>query len=157
MVLDKMAAILFKTEHHWKTVHHKIPQRGLPLEFRMHLVFQPPQCKSFYLKVKFDFRSRSDHVILNLISGPDQIMLSKIWFQVPAGIFIPSLCMGAIIGRMVGIGVEQFVFYYNDVMPAFLQVRLFFFIMWSPLARRHLLNHFLWLVFESSLHITFNY
>ena len=42
--------------------------------------------------------------------------------KVPAGIFIPSLCMGAIIGRMVGIGVEQFVFNYNDVLPAFLQV-----------------------------------
>ncbi len=27
--------------------------------------------------------------------------------KVPAGIFIPSLCMGAICGRMVGIGVEQ--------------------------------------------------
>ena len=27
--------------------------------------------------------------------------------KVPAGLFIPSLCMGAIVGRMVGIGVEQ--------------------------------------------------
>jgi chloride channel 3/4/5 len=42
--------------------------------------------------------------------------------KVPAGIFIPSLCMGAICGRMVGIGVEQFVYYYNDALPNFLQV-----------------------------------
>jgi chloride channel 3/4/5 len=27
--------------------------------------------------------------------------------KVPAGLFIPSLCMGAIVGRMVGIGMEQ--------------------------------------------------
>ena len=27
--------------------------------------------------------------------------------KVPAGLFIPSLCVGAIVGRMVGIGVEQ--------------------------------------------------
>jgi len=32
--------------------------------------------------------------------------------------------MGAIIGRMVGIIVEQFVYNYNDVLPAFLQVSL---------------------------------
>jgi chloride channel 3/4/5 len=42
--------------------------------------------------------------------------------KVPAGIFIPSLCMGAICGRMVGIGVEQFVFNYSDILPTFLQV-----------------------------------
>ena len=28
--------------------------------------------------------------------------------------------------------------------------------MWSPLARRHLFNHLLWFVFQSSLHITYN-
>ena len=27
--------------------------------------------------------------------------------KVPAGLFIPSLCFGAIVGRIVGIGVEQ--------------------------------------------------
>ena len=40
--------------------------------------------------------------------------------------------MGAIIGRMVGIGVEQFVFYYNDVLPAFLQVPLKYPLKWLP-------------------------
>ena len=30
-----------------------------------------------------------------------------ILISVPAGLFIPSLCMGAMVGRMVGIGVEQ--------------------------------------------------
>lgn len=44
--------------------------------------------------------------------------------KVPAGIFIPSLCMGGIVGRIVGICVEQFVFNYNDVLPSFLHVRL---------------------------------
>lgn len=37
--------------------------------------------------------------------------------KVPAGLFIPSLAMGSIIGRMVGIGMEQFVYKYYDVFP----------------------------------------
>lgn len=32
--------------------------------------------------------------------------------KVPAGLFIPSLAIGAIMGRMVGIGMEQFAYYY---------------------------------------------
>jgi len=39
--------------------------------------------------------------------------------KVPAGLFIPSLCMGAIVGRMVGIGVEQFIYTYREVLPWF--------------------------------------
>ncbi|XP_067946446.1 H(+)/Cl(-) exchange transporter 4-like [Watersipora subatra] len=34
--------------------------------------------------------------------------------KVPAGLFIPSLCTGAIIGRIVGTGVEQLAFHYQD-------------------------------------------
>ena len=30
-----------------------------------------------------------------------------IGIKVPAGLYIPSLCMGAIVGRMVGIAMEQ--------------------------------------------------
>ncbi|XP_040583249.1 H(+)/Cl(-) exchange transporter 4 [Lepeophtheirus salmonis] len=41
--------------------------------------------------------------------------------KVPAGLFIPSLSMGAIIGRIVGIGMEQFVFFYHDSLPWFFQ------------------------------------
>lgn len=41
--------------------------------------------------------------------------------KVPAGLFIPSLAMGAIIGRMVGIGMEQLVFVHQDTLPWFLQ------------------------------------
>merc|ERR1711971_568576 len=41
--------------------------------------------------------------------------------KVPAGLFIPSLCMGAIIGRMMGIGVEQLVYSYRDMLPMWLQ------------------------------------
>ena len=41
--------------------------------------------------------------------------------KVPAGLFIPSLCMGAIVGRMVGIGMEQFIYTYHDVLPWFFQ------------------------------------
>ena len=30
------------------------------------------------------------------------------WFkQVPAGLFIPSMAVGAIVGRIVGVGMEQ--------------------------------------------------
>ena len=39
--------------------------------------------------------------------------------KIPAGLFIPSLGMGAIVGRMVGIGMEQFVFNYHDSLPWF--------------------------------------
>merc|ERR1712020_795203 len=41
--------------------------------------------------------------------------------KVPAGLFIPSLCMGAIIGRMVGIGMEQLVFAHHTNLPWFFQ------------------------------------
>jgi len=41
--------------------------------------------------------------------------------KVPAGLFIPSLCMGSIIGRMMGIGVEQLVYAYRDNLPVWLQ------------------------------------
>ena len=41
--------------------------------------------------------------------------------KVPAGLFIPSLCMGAIVGRVVGIGMEQFVFSYHDALPWFFE------------------------------------
>ena len=37
--------------------------------------------------------------------------------KVPSGLFIPSLCMGAIIGRMAGIGMEQLVYSYKDILP----------------------------------------
>jgi chloride channel 3/4/5 len=32
-----------------------------------------------------------------------------IGIKVPAGLYIPSLCMGAIVGRIVGIAMEQLV------------------------------------------------
>jgi len=41
--------------------------------------------------------------------------------KVPAGLFIPSLCMGAIVGRIVGIGMEQIVFSYHDSLPWFFE------------------------------------
>ena len=34
--------------------------------------------------------------------------------KMPSGLFIPSLGMGAILGRIVGIGMEQIVFTYHD-------------------------------------------
>merc|ERR1711892_923424 len=41
--------------------------------------------------------------------------------KVPAGLFIPSLAMGAIVGRIVGIGMEQFVFSYHESLPWFFE------------------------------------
>jgi len=41
--------------------------------------------------------------------------------KVPAGLFIPSLAMGAIVGRIVGIGMEQFVFGYHESLPWFFE------------------------------------
>lgn len=41
--------------------------------------------------------------------------------KIPAGLFIPSLAMGAIIGRIVGIGMEQLVFSYHDALPWFFE------------------------------------
>lgn len=38
--------------------------------------------------------------------------------KVPAGLFIPSMTMGAIMGRMVGIGMEQLAFHYPE-LPVF--------------------------------------
>lgn len=32
--------------------------------------------------------------------------------KVPCGLFIPSLCLGAIMGRIVGIGMEQLAYNY---------------------------------------------
>ncbi len=40
--------------------------------------------------------------------------------KVPCGLFIPSLCMGAIVGRIVGIGMEQLVYHYHEALPWFL-------------------------------------
>lgn len=34
--------------------------------------------------------------------------------QVPAGLFIPSMAIGAIAGRIVGIAVEQLAYYHHD-------------------------------------------
>lgn len=39
--------------------------------------------------------------------------------KIPCGLFIPSLCMGAIVGRMFGVGMEQFVYSYHDSLPWF--------------------------------------
>ncbi|TRY75291.1 hypothetical protein TCAL_01334 [Tigriopus californicus] len=40
--------------------------------------------------------------------------------KIPAGLFIPSLAMGAIVGRMVGIGMEQIVYsYHGESLPWF--------------------------------------
>jgi len=41
--------------------------------------------------------------------------------KAPAGLFIPSLAMGAIVGRIVGIGMEQLVFAYHDSLPWFFE------------------------------------
>ena len=35
--------------------------------------------------------------------------------KVPCGLFIPSLCLGAIMGRIVGIGMEQLAFNYPHI------------------------------------------
>lgn len=34
--------------------------------------------------------------------------------QMPSGLFIPSMAVGAIAGRMVGIGVEQMAYHHHD-------------------------------------------
>ncbi|XP_067003599.1 H(+)/Cl(-) exchange transporter 5 isoform X8 [Anabrus simplex] len=36
-------------------------------------------------------------------------------FKAPCGLFIPSLCLGAIMGRIVGIGVEQLAYHYPSI------------------------------------------
>ena len=41
--------------------------------------------------------------------------------KIPSGLFIPSLGMGAITGRIVGIGMEQIVFTYHDRLPWFFE------------------------------------
>ena len=40
-----------------------------------------------------------------------------LWFhlQIPAGLFIPSMAVGAILGRLIGIGVDQLVYQYPDL------------------------------------------
>jgi len=35
-------------------------------------------------------------------------------FKIPSGLFIPSMAVGAIAGRMVGIGVEQLAYHHHD-------------------------------------------
>lgn len=35
-------------------------------------------------------------------------------FQIPSGLFIPSMAVGAMAGRMVGIGVEQLAYHHHD-------------------------------------------
>lgn len=35
--------------------------------------------------------------------------------KVPCGLFIPSLCLGAIMGRIVGIGMEQLAYNYPHI------------------------------------------
>lgn len=34
--------------------------------------------------------------------------------QVPSGLFIPSMAVGAIAGRLLGVAVEQLAFYHHD-------------------------------------------
>lgn len=35
-------------------------------------------------------------------------------FEIPSGLFIPSMAVGAMAGRMVGIGVEQLAYHHHD-------------------------------------------
>ena len=35
--------------------------------------------------------------------------------KVPCGLFIPSLCLGAILGRIFGVGMEQLAYHYQDI------------------------------------------
>lgn len=35
-------------------------------------------------------------------------------FEIPSGLFIPSMAVGAIAGRIVGIGVEQLAYHHHD-------------------------------------------
>lgn len=37
-----------------------------------------------------------------------------ILFKIPSGLFIPSMAVGAMAGRMVGIGVEQLAYHHHD-------------------------------------------
>ena len=66
MVFDKMAPILFKTEHYWKIECHW-RTRGLPLEFRLRSVFQPP------LKLKNSIKARVDNNISDLEDLEDRL------------------------------------------------------------------------------------
>jgi len=43
--------------------------------------------------------------------------------KVPSGLFIPSLCMGAIIGRIMGIGFKEFLKAYHDSLPILIQAQ----------------------------------
>lgn len=40
--------------------------------------------------------------------------MSFLFLQVPSGLFIPSMAVGAIAGRLLGIGMEQLAYYHHD-------------------------------------------
>ena len=42
-----------------------------------------------------------------LLAPNKKCMYHSLCFQVPAGLFIPSMAIGAIVGRIVGVGMEQ--------------------------------------------------
>jgi len=43
--------------------------------------------------------------------------------KVPSGLFVPSLCMGAIIGRLLGMGLESLLFTYKNSIPTFIGIQ----------------------------------
>lgn len=45
---------------------------------------------------------------------PSSITTVLVLLQVPSGLFIPSMAIGAIAGRIVGIAVEQLAYYHHD-------------------------------------------
>lgn len=45
---------------------------------------------------------------------PSSITTVVVLLQVPSGLFIPSMAIGAIAGRIVGIAVEQLAYYHHD-------------------------------------------
>lgn len=46
-----------------------------------------------------------------------ELMITELcphWAQIPSGLFIPSMAVGAIAGRIVGIAVEQMAYHHHD-------------------------------------------
>lgn len=50
------------------------------------------------------------HIFPALVTFPD-VRLPP---QVPSGLFIPSMAVGAIAGRLLGVGMEQLAYYNHD-------------------------------------------
>ena len=100
------ACFIYKTID--KKVYKERPKRSLQIlcYFKLYIIFPVPiKCgKCMTVTVYL--------ISTNICTSQ---VVNSLFLQIPAGLFIPALSVGAILGRLVGIGVDQLVYHFPDL------------------------------------------